>query len=99
MSRTILEDDWVAEFKPLPAPQPGSGYDYGDGCTLIDGHSREDLTYLKSVESNRIWTVVTGDGDAIIPGFHVVNRLGNIVTEKPWTNDIADVELEDLSDD
>ena len=99
MSRTITEDEWIAEFKPLPAPTPGSGYDYGDGCTLVDGHSDEDRAHLQACDPRTVWTVVSGDAEAILPGFHTVNRLGNIVTEKPWTDDIDEVELEDLSED
>ena len=99
MGRIINEDDWVEEFKPLPAITPGSGYDYGNGCTLVDGHSEIDRDYLKGCDPKTVWTVVSGDGDAILPGFHVINRLGNIVTEKPWTDDIDEIELEDLSDD
>ena len=94
MGRTILEDDWVDTYKPKPAPRQGSGYDYGSGCTLVDGYSKEDRAYLESCDPKTIWTVVSGDGDAIVPGFHYVNRLGNIVTELPYEDDIDEVELE-----
>ncbi|MAM83207.1 MAG: hypothetical protein CL472_00815 [Acidobacteria bacterium] len=99
MGRIINEDDWADQFKPKPAPTPGNGYDYGNGCTLIDGHSNEDREYLKGLNPRTVWTVVSSDADAILPGFHTVNRLGYIVTEKPWSDDIDEIELEDLSDD
>ena len=44
---------------------------------------------------NNVWTVVeTGDEDDgswyAAPGYHVVNKIGYVLTEKPWDNDTPD---------
>lgn len=44
---------------------------------------------------NHVWTVVdTGDDDNgnwyAQPGFHVVNKLGYVMTKKPWVNPTLD---------
>lgn len=43
----------------------------------------EDIT----AEPSFVWSVVEGDGDALylLPGYHVVNVLGYVQTENPWT--------------
>lgn len=88
--REISEDQWLAEFKPVPNPVDATcGYDYGDGCCLVETYG-EHLDYLKGIPANRIWTVMDNDdGDPCISsGMTFVNRLGYIVTEQPWTEDV-----------
>lgn len=53
-----------------------------------------DGTYLQDVcpdgyPANHIWTVVEVDGGGMraIPGRHVVNRVGYVVTRKPWPSE------------
>lgn len=41
---------------------------------------------------NKVWTIVDGDEDPIvIAGYHLVNRIGYIVTEKPWVTGTEEV--------
>jgi len=49
----------------------------------------DELAYVKQVPNNRIWTIVDGDGDdlLIIAGFHLVNRLGYLVTDEAWEDE------------
>ena len=49
----------------------------------------DELAYVKQVPNNRIWTIVDGDGDdlIIIAGYHFVNRLGYLVTDKAWEDE------------
>ena len=49
----------------------------------------EEVEYVKQVPNNRIWTIVDGDGDdlIIIAGYHFVNRLGYLVTDKAWEDE------------
>ena len=93
---TIQEEEWISRFRPLPAPIPGKGFDFGEGCTLIDGQTKEDIKHLEEAGERRVWTIVEdGESMAIIPGMALVNRLGYVVTENPWTDDITEVILED----
>lgn len=99
MGKIINENDWIEDFRPKPAPRQGSGFDFGEGCTLVDGNGPGDGEYLASVGEKHVWTVVDdGEATAISPGFHHVNRLGYIVTENPWSDDIDEVELEGMDD-
>jgi len=35
-----------------------------------------------------VWTLVDAEGNPVLlPGWHLVNRLGYYITEKPWTED------------
>lgn len=58
---------------------------------------------VKDLPLNTVWTVVdTDDGHWIAqPGFHVVNKLGYVVTQKPWSD--SEIEAfwfeDDLADD
>ena len=49
----------------------------------------DELAYVKQVPNNRVWTIVDGDGDdlLIIAGFHLVNRLGYLVTDEAWEDE------------
>jgi hypothetical protein len=94
--REITENQWLAEFKPLPNPIDAScGYDYGAGCCLVETFGKH-LDYLRSIPENRIWTVMDNDdgNPCISSGMSFVNRLGYIVTENPFTEDVY-VNLDD----
>lgn len=97
----MTEDKWIETFKPLPNPvDNGCGYDFGQGCTLVETYSPH-TEYLDTIEANRIWTVVEGDEghQYIMSGKSFVNRIGYIVTENPWEEDIS-VDLdEDMDED
>jgi hypothetical protein len=46
----------------------------------------EDKKYLDSIDFHHIWTLVTADddGDFILNGYHLFNRLSYFVTKIPW---------------
>lgn len=46
----------------------------------------KDLEYIMSQPSNYIWTLLEGDTGKlyICPGYHLVNRQGYLLTERPW---------------
>lgn len=49
-----------------------------------------EFDQIKSADPYMIWTIVEGDGSTenlyAVPGFSVVNKIGYILTEKPWTD-------------
>jgi hypothetical protein len=64
-----------------------------------------DLFEFEDVEQlprNTVWTIVDdgGETDCLFasPGFHVVNKLGYIVTAKPWADDTLDALWHDADD-
>jgi hypothetical protein len=52
----------------------------------------EELEYIHSFlnKSRHIWTIVDNDGELVLQaGYWLINRMGYIVTERPWeTEDI-----------
>lgn len=97
---TIAIDAWIDDHRPRPAPSGDGGFDFGDGSTLLDWTKPDDMAFLDAADPNCVWTVVDGDGPAaIIAGRHMVNRIGYIVTEVPWTNDDMEVVTDDADED
>jgi hypothetical protein len=50
----------------------------------------EELDYiLKNIFKNIVWTVIEGEDDNwyISTGYHIVNRLGYIITEIPYESE------------
>lgn len=42
---------------------------------------------VKDLPLNTVWSIIDCDDDWIaVPGFHVVNMLGYVVTTKPWSD-------------
>jgi hypothetical protein len=55
-----------------------------DGCQF-ETYGKE-LDFVKTIPDDRILTIVTSDtGDKLVitPGFHFVNRMGYLITDKP----------------
>jgi len=85
------EDEWdefIEKYKPVKnhlnnnAPYNGYMYEtYGDEYKYIEKISVNPNT------SSKIWTICEEDGVTFIQaGWHFVNRLGYIITEKPFEN-------------
>lgn len=58
------------------------------GAYVSADHNLFEFSEVRHVPIHRVWTVVEGDnGDWIaLAGFHIVNRLGYVVTRLPWDN-------------
>lgn len=78
LPETMGEEMFVEYFKPSPLP--------GNGDLL-------DYPAVSRQPENRVWTITEGDGGNwyAAPGFHQVNRLGYILTDRPWTPDMKTV--------
>ena len=57
----------------------------------------EEIEYVFDLakKSNRVWTIIEGDDDTLFyaSGFHYVNRLGFIVTEKEYDG-VIDIQVD-----
>ena len=78
-------DVWQEKFRPIPNQLTLN--------TAIDGHvflpQGIDLEYVRAQPRDRVWSfVVCDDGRKpvwlIAAGFHVVNLMGYLVTQKPF---------------
>lgn len=79
--RLLSEDNWMEEYKPIKNTFPDCNGSF-DG-TMFETYG-EELEYVSKQNPNCIWTYLTGDGDCIVNGFHIVNRCGYFITEKEF---------------
>jgi len=92
-------DEWVEKFKPIAR----------DGEILMpteDGEIEmfetygEDLNFVRSQPSKKIWTYLDCDGCGWIQnGLHFVNRIGYYITENPWEEKDCIIIYLELPDD
>lgn len=74
--------------EPKPAP-PGQSVDDLDALYGIQRAASGDLLDFKEVKdrpANHVWTITEGDDGSLwaCAGFHIVNKLGYVTTERPW---------------
>ena len=59
-----------------------------------------DLTFITSSEFHvrQIWTLISAENEEeyIIPGYHIINREGYFLTEKPWEDGSIEINLNEL---
>lgn len=64
---------------------------------LFETYDEElDYAFKKSKEGNHVWTVIEEEyGWVVEAGFRYVNRIGFVITKKPWVTGNEYVELID----
>lgn len=74
----------------LSAHTVGSQDEFDARYTLqgdLDGDLLDE-DQLAGAEANHIWTVLDTDGTMyVVAGTHMVNRLGYVLSEQPWTDE------------
>lgn len=93
----IGEEEFVGHFRPLPNHlNDNASFDFGGGGCVFETFGAE-LDYIRLQPADQIWTILDVDGELLIAsGFHFVNRLGYILTAKPWpAHTIIEVDLSD----
>lgn len=71
--------------------------DFGDDLELFDqlygiewtdekGGLVREYEDVKNHDARHVWTMVEGDDDTWIlyAGFHIVNKIGYVLTKRPW---------------
>jgi hypothetical protein len=80
----LSEETFAALFKPTANHlNPNASFDWSDGCGTLFETFGEELAHVQKQHPANIWTHCSGDGDFLVSGFHVVNRLGYFITEVP----------------
>lgn len=88
-SPALTWDQWENLYKPIRNPRSS---DTGIWGCMFETHG-EDIKYLHDGEYNNnvYWTLVDNDPNSsyleLIPGAHMMNRLGYFVTQNPWVNE------------
>ena len=76
-------EQWVEEYQPI-INDNGEQNSYDN---LMYETYPPDIDIVKSYDNNQVWTLIeVEDKRYLIPGFHVVNRLGYFLTSNIWTN-------------
>jgi len=79
----MTKGEWFDFYKPIRNPVADES-DAMDGC-LFETYGSE-LEAVIAYPENQIWTYIEEDGTrSIVNGKWLVNRIGYLVTEKPWT--------------
>lgn len=86
-------DEFVAKHRPIKTHiTQDAPY---DGCMFET--FGEELDFVRKHAAEQIFTLVEAEGYTfVVPGFHIVNRLGYLLVEQPWTK--ADEQTTYLTD-
>ena len=82
----LTQEEWFDKFKPIPNHiDDNASFSDGDNGYMFETYG-EELDFVKSHQSNRIWTYCDNDfgGTSIFQGMRIVNRIGYFVTIVPF---------------
>ena len=82
----LTQEEWFDKFKPIPNHiDDNASFSDGDNGYMFETYG-EELDFVKSHQSNRIWTYCDNDfgGTSIFQGMRIVNRIGYFVTLVPF---------------
>jgi uncharacterized short protein YbdD (DUF466 family) len=70
-----------------------------NGC-MYETYGRE-VDFVVSVANNpktkkKVWTIIEGDNNKqyIVAGYHLINRMGYLITKKSWKTGLEEVEID-----
>lgn len=89
--RHIDEDTFIERFRPQPNPLDlTASVDFGDGGCLFSAAGKE-FRHVLAQDPHTLWTLVEGDDGSLFieSGLHIVNRLGYLVTARPFEDGVA----------
>jgi len=88
---SLTYDDWCATYVPIKNPlREDAPFD----GTMFETFG-DELAFVRHQPRARIWSLVQGDdnGDGgdlhVVSGYHLVNRLGYFVTDRPLAENEA----------
>lgn len=98
---TLTEDNFDELYVPI---QNHLVEDASFGGAMFETYGEElDFVFSVSLEDNTrktVWTIIETDGEMYcVAGFHLVNRIGFIITEKPWETGEEEFMYESVGDE
>ena len=93
MRSTLLEitEDQFDKRYPLVINHlnPNASWTFGDGPGCLFETYGQELAFVRSQDPRTIWTLVDGDDDnqCLLSGFHIVNRIGYLISTIPFPED------------
>ena len=96
----MTEDEFDQQY-PLVTNHinPNASWVIGDGPGCLFETYCEELDFVRSQDPRTIWTFVDGDdgNQYVISGYHLVNRIGYLISTVPFPED-ASIEVPILLD-
>jgi len=90
-SLEITEDEFDTQY-PLVINHlnPNASWTFGDGPGCLFETYGQELAFVRSQNPRTIWTLVDGDDGSqfLLSGFHIVNRIGYLVSTVPFPEDV-----------
>lgn len=88
----MTHEEWENEYVPVKNHLDDNAS--FDGC-MFETYGGEFAHVLRNADDKKVWTYVEGDeGLYLIPGLHFVNRLGYLITDKPYADETIEVKLD-----
>lgn len=80
--RKITEEQFYEECNPIENKIEENASWNG---TMFETYG-EEFEFVKTQDVHNVWTIVEGENNDIfiLSGFHLVNRIGYLITEEPW---------------
>jgi hypothetical protein len=75
-----ITEDQFDELRPITNPHGDHGW---NGCLFET--SGVEFNFVKNQPQDRVWTLLSDN--TLVSGLHLVDRVGYLVTEVPWTED------------
>ena len=93
MDNAMIQDtpQDIEDFNPLKNHlNPDAPF---DGCMYETYGPELEYVIAQPIEQiNHLWTIIEGDIHTwFAPGYHLVNRLGYIITQIPWQDGQEDI--------
>lgn len=91
--KKMTEDEFWEQYSPVQNHLVGDCS--FDGC-MFETYGEELQYVISKVDEQIVWTILDGtenDKMYIASGYHLVNRIGYLITEKPYTKDM-EIELD-----
>lgn len=76
-------DEWQSVYLPVRTDTHTA-----HGSYIFETYG-DDFAFVNSCDTLRVWTLVdTDEGERIIEGLRFVNRVGYLVTVRPWSEPV-----------
>ncbi len=76
----MTEKEWEEKYRPVKNHLVANAPRRGDMFETFG----EELEFVRQQNYRHIWTWIDDEGDWIVSGLHLVNRIGYFITEEPW---------------
>lgn len=103
------EDDFAKQYSFIPNHfRENACWSYGDGPGCLFETYGEELAFVQSQDPRTIWTLLDVDDltECVQSGYHLVNRLGYLISTAPFPEDVhievtipLDTDLEEIFGD